>query len=131
MEAIWSAIEPAYEAWKKGFEIPTAGTPLAAWAGITADQANALRKLAIYTVEDLASLTDDKFPRVPMPNVRQVRDLARKYLESDGDTRTAERLNAQDGEIAVLKEQLEAAMELLKEQQTSKPKKAVSTREAA
>lgn len=123
MEAIWSAIGPAYEAWKKGFEIPTDGTPLAAWAGITADQANALRKLAIYTVEDLASLTDDKFARVPMPNVRQVRDLARKYLASDGDTKTAERLNDLESSNKALSEQLEAAMELLKEQQAKPARK--------
>jgi hypothetical protein len=122
MEAIWSVIGPAYEAWKKGFEIPTSGTPLAAWAGVTSDQANALRKLAIYTVEDLASLSDDKFPRVPMPNVREVRDLARRYLDTGEDTRTAERLNDLEKSNAALAEQLAAAVALLSEQ-AAKPKR--------
>lgn len=123
MEAIWSVIGPAYEAWKKGYEIPTSGTPLAAWAGVTSDQANALRKLAIYTVEDLATLSDDKFPRVPMPNVREVRDLARRYLDTGEDTRTAERLNDLEKSNAALAEQLAAAMALLGEQAEPKPRK--------
>lgn len=123
MEAIWSVIGPAYEAWKKGYEIPTSGTPLAAWAGVTSDQANALRKLAIYTVEDLATLSDDKFPRVPMPNVREVRDLARRYLDTGEDTRTAERLNDLEKSNAALAEQLAAAVALLGEQAEPKPRK--------
>lgn len=123
MEAIWSVIGPAYEAWKKGYEIPASGTPLAAWAGVTSDQANALRKLAIYTVEDLATLSDDKFPRVPMPNVREVRDLARRYLDTGEDTRTAERLNDLEKSNAALAEQLAAAVALLGEQAEQKPRK--------
>lgn len=131
MEAIWSVIGPAYEAWKKGFEIPKEGTPLAAWAGVTSDQANALRKIAIYTVEDLASLNDDKFRIVPMPNVREVRDLARKYLETDGDTKTAARLSDLEKSNAALKEQLEAAVALLQEQAKEKAPKRQKQAEAA
>lgn len=127
MEALWSSIGPAYDAWKKGFEIPTQGTPLAAWAGVTADQATELRKIGIFTVEELASLPDDKFSRIPVPNTREVRDLARKYLSSDGDTRTAERLNALEGQNKALQEQLQAAISLLEEkageERSKKPRK--------
>ena len=131
MEALWSVIGPAYDAWKKGFAIPEQGTPLAAWAGVTADLANALRKIGILTVEDLASLADDKFTRVPIPNVREVRDLARKYLSSDGDTKTAERLTALEDQNKALQDQLEAAMELLKEADEERARKPRKVAEAA
>ena len=32
MAAKWATIGPAYEAWKRGSEIPQDGTPLAAWS---------------------------------------------------------------------------------------------------
>lgn len=32
--AKWRAIEPFYDAWKKGNELPEHGTPLAAWNGV-------------------------------------------------------------------------------------------------
>lgn len=116
MDALWSVIGPAYDAWKKGYEIPSTGTALAAWSGVTRDQAEALRKGGIYTVEDLSSLDDNKLNRIPMPNAREVRDLARKYLDTGDGTRMAER-------VTDLEEKLAAAMELLEQQAASEPKR--------
>lgn len=121
MTAMWSSIGPAYDAWKAGYAIPENGTPLGAWAGITRDQADALRKAGILTVEDLASLDDNKFNRIPMPNAREVRDLARRYLATGDATQTADRLNDLEDANRKLSEQLQAAMELLEEQ--AKPKR--------
>lgn len=123
MDAMWSVIGPAYEAWKQGFEIPENGTPLAAWAGITGDQANALRKIGINTVEELASLEDNKLQRVPMPNAREIRGLAQKFIATGDDTRTAERLNEMEKQNALLAERLAAATEMLEELTKPSPKR--------
>lgn len=121
MNAMWSVISPAYEAWKKGYAIPETGTPLAAWAGITKDQADALRKFGLNTVEELASLEDNKLQRVPMPNAREVRNLARKYLSTSEDTKIADRLAELEKQNAMLAERLTAATELL--EQATAPKR--------
>jgi len=121
MMALWQSIGPAYEAWKKGYEIPESGTPLSAWAGITRDQADALRKIDIRTIEDLASLDDNKLNRVPMPNARELRSLAQKYLTTGDDTRTADRLNDLEKKNEALAEQLQAAMALLQERKEYRP----------
>lgn len=125
MDAMWSVIGPAYEAFKAGYAIPESGTPLAAWSGITKDQAEAVRKIGINTLEDLASLEDGKLNRLPMPNGRDLRNLARKYLETGDDTKTAERLADLEKQNTALSERLEAAMALLEEQTAPKrrPKK--------
>jgi hypothetical protein len=121
MMALWQSIGPAYNAWKKGMEIPETGTPLSAWAGVTRDQAEALRKMDIRTVEELSSLDDSKLNRIPMPNARDVRDLARKFLTMGDDTRTADRLNELEKRNEALAEQLQAAMALLEERKDYRP----------
>mgnify|MGYP001810884468 CR=1 FL=1 len=54
MRAIWEQVSPAYEAWKKGLEVPEHGTPLGVWPGVSSEQAEALRSVGIKTVEDVA-----------------------------------------------------------------------------
>lgn len=131
MHALWSEIGPAYEAWKNGHEIPTSGMPLAAWAGVTKEQADVMRKIGIVTVEELSTLEDGKLTRLPMPNAREVRDLARKYLSTGDDTKTSERLADLEKSNAALQEQLAAAMELLEEQTKGRRKPAEKQSEAA
>lgn len=131
MQAMWSVIGPAYDAWKAGYAIPEQGTPLAAWAGITRDQADALRKVGLLTVEDLSTVEDNKLLRVPMPNARELRDLARKYLATGDDTKTADRLSELEKKNEALAEQLAAAMELLEQQTKPKRQKAPVEAEAA
>lgn len=116
MEEMWTSIGPAYEAWQKGLEIPAEGTPLAAWSGVTRDQADALRKAGVFTIEDLASLEDNKLQRIPLPNAREMRGLAKRFLDNGEDVNTAERLNDLEAKNTALQEQLEAAMQLLEEQ---------------
>jgi hypothetical protein len=41
---LWDIIEPHYSAWKKGFEIPTTGTPLTSWQGISREQIEQIAK---------------------------------------------------------------------------------------
>lgn len=133
MDALWSVIGPAYDAWKLGHEIPATGMPLAAWAGVTKEQADVLRKIGLNTVEELSTLEDSKLTRLPMPNAREVRDLARKYLSTGDDTQMAERMSEVEKANAELREQLAAAMELLEEHTKGarKPKASEKQSEAA
>lgn len=120
----WAMIEPAYEAWKQGQDLPLNGTPLAAWAGVTAEQAQALSRMGIRSVEEVASLTDSVMGKVPLPNVRDLIAQAKAFLDASDRNVVADKLAGQQSEIDGLKEQLAAAMELLEEQTKGKKGKA-------
>lgn len=107
MRYLWGAIEPRYDAWKQGESIPEHGTPLAAWGGVSAAQANVLKGIGIKTVEDLAALSDSNFKAV-LPNMRDLRTLARQWLEGRPQVE-------REAEIAELKAQNAAMMEMLAE----------------
>lgn len=108
MEIRWSQVEPHYEAWLKGNEIPETGTPLGAWHGVNAEQAESLRAIGIATVEALASATENQLARPPLPNMRRLRDQAVTFLEGAD---AAEK----DKRIADLEAKLEAALELMEQ----------------
>lgn len=120
--AIWSIIEPAYKAWKKGeAEIPTDGTPLEAWPAITSKgMVDHMKLLNIRTVEHLALATSADAERIGMGATKLI-TLAKAFVESKKGSAAvsaalAERdtiINRQQAEIDDLKrtvEQLAAAM---------------------
>lgn len=122
MRARWSMIKPAYDAWKSGQDMPLNGTPLAAWAGVTAEKAEVLRRFGIRTVEDVSVLAESQVEKIPLPAVRDMRKAAKLFLESRGSAELAEREAERDKEMeamrARLKEQeerLAAALDLLEE----------------
>lgn len=117
MAAIWSDIEPAYTAWKEGREIPMNGTPLAAWPGITPEQAEIFRMAGVRSVEQVRDMSDSVRSKVRLPNTRELQELAKLYLENSGAAAAAEREAAKDREIAEMKERMEA-MEAMLEQAT-------------
>ena len=104
---MWEQIGPSYEAWKAGEVMPESGVPLAAWGGVSASQIAALKGIGIKTVEDLAGLSDSNMKAV-LPNMRDLRTMARQWLERKPD---ADR----DAEMAELKAQNAAMMEMLAE----------------
>lgn len=120
MTALWRIIEPAYEAWKKGTEVPLDGTPLAAWAGVTPEQIDVLRVNSIRTVQEVASMTDSQMGKIALPGMRALKQTAIEWLESRASTAQAE-------EIATLKEQLAMLSSMVAEQQdaaaVAEPKK--------
>ncbi|TGS47531.1 MULTISPECIES: hypothetical protein [unclassified Mesorhizobium] len=120
MTARWMQIEPAYEAFKNGREIPINGTALAAWSGVTPDQAEVLRTAGIRTVEEVRDLTDGNLDRVRLPNMRDLRKQAGLFLANSDAAKAAEREAAKDATIAELVER-QAAMEAMIEELT-KPK---------
>lgn len=112
MQAKWSVIGPAYEAWKNGHELPETGTPLSAWSGVTPDQAKFMKDMGIKTVEDVATMPDATMEKLRIPNVRSLPGLAKKYLEGESAA-------AKDAELADLREQIKVMAEMLEE----KPKR--------
>ena len=124
MLARWAAIEPAYEAWKAGHELPLDGVPLGQWPGITGPMAEELRKYGVRTVEEVRDLTDGQIEKIRLPNMRDLRKMARAFLDNMAATAISEREVERDNEVAALKQQLqeqnekfEAAMALLQQQQ--------------
>jgi hypothetical protein len=84
MGAIWRAIQPYYDNWKKGGAADEVvnGTPLTTWAGVTKDVVEALRPFNIRSVEDLSLMSDAIMQRVPNPNMALFRDRAKKFLST-------------------------------------------------
>lgn len=116
----WLQIEPHYNAYLAGEEIPTEGTALGQWAGANKAQSEALKAVGLRTVEEVAAMTDTMCDRVRMPNVRDFRKSAIAYLENAGAAATAAKSAETDSKIEKLEEQLGAAMELLEERSAPK-----------
>lgn len=104
---LWPALEKHYNAWKENNEIPETGTPLAAWAGCTAEEAETLRTYAIRTVEDVAALQDSMIQRVPLPGMRAKRDMAQRFLASADSRKFEQSLAEKDQELADLRAKLD------------------------
>lgn len=115
MVAKWSQIEPHYDAWKKGNELPLNGTPLSAWPNVNAGMADILKQSGIRTVEEVANLMESQLEKIRLPNMRELRSTAVKFLENKTAAASAERDAARDARVEALEEQLAAAMELLEE----------------
>jgi len=120
MRLKWEQIEPAYRAWKAGHEMPTSGTPLGLWPGVTAEKAEVLRRYGIRSVEDVRDLTEGQLDKVQLPGMRELRKEARAFLDNRGAAETARRDAERDAEIEALKAQLaetqaqfSAAMDML------------------
>lgn len=113
MENRWRMIEPAYNAWKSGHELPESGTPLQAWPGINAHQANALRMAGIRSVEDIAEMTENGMAKVQMPGVRSIVQQAKAFLEAADQSVTSHRMVQLEEQNKALSERLEAAIEML------------------
>ena len=125
MLARWSIVEPAYEAWRQGNEIPVDGTPLETWSAVSAEQVRALKAMAIRTVEEVRDMGDSAVSALRFPNARKLPDLAAKFL--DGRS-----LAEKDQELAEVKERMAAMEEMLeKATQPQKPPRARKDAKAA
>lgn len=102
----WEAIEPYYEAWKKGQEAPESGTPLGAWPGLTREQAEILKSVGMKSVEDVSTMTEKVMGMVKLPNVRRIKDEAGMFLQAK-DVRGVEvKMQNMQDEIAALRAEL-------------------------
>jgi hypothetical protein len=116
MRARWDVIEPAYNAFKKGEEVPENGTPLGAWGGVNADQAKFLKSMGMVTVESVAEMSDSTIDKLPFPGKRELKGLAQAFL----DSKDAADLAAKNAELL----ERVAAMEDMLAEATKPAKKA-------
>ena len=120
MEYLWKQIEPHYKAYKEGTEVPLHGIPLAAWAGLSTEQANVLKKEGIRTVEEIASMTESQLNKLMLPNPRSIKTMAISYLESRKGTEIAGKVTVLEEEREALKEQLNEMARMIAEMREKK-----------
>jgi len=109
----WQMIEPAYAAWKQGQTLPDHGTPLAAWPGISSEQAEVFRTFGFKSVEDIAEATSSVITRVQLPGVMDIQANAKRFLASFDQNRVASNLAEKDQQIATLTDQLEELRQMI------------------
>jgi hypothetical protein len=107
-------IEPIYQAWKAGQELPETGTPLGAWPGLQPDQVEILKMAGIRTVESVRDMTEGELTRVKLPNLRGLKQMAERFLAAKDDSKVTVALAEKDREIAELKAQMEELVSLVK-----------------
>ena len=122
MRERWALIEPAYQAWKQNNEIPETGTPLAAWSGVTEQQAKIMRAVDLRTVEDVAEATESTIQKLPFPNARILKKLAADYLGGRDAADSAEKLAEAEARIAAMEEMI-AEMAAAKAEPVDKPRR--------
>ncbi len=99
----WETVSPAYEAWKKGQEIPESGTPLGAWPGLTSEQANAFKQSGMKTVEDIAGMNDRQKAMVKLPGLERLKAEAKTFLEAKDSRGVELELQRLRDELAALR----------------------------
>lgn len=104
---IADAIRPAYEAWKAGQDIPLNGTPLQAWPGVSQQQIDILHQFSLRTVEEVSRLTDSELGRLPLPNMRALRDMATRFLDGKDVAANAKKVQQLEEQLAALQALLE------------------------
>lgn len=103
----WDAIEPFYEAWKKGNAAPEHGTPLGAWPGLTPEQVQIFKACGLQCVEDIAGMTEKVMQMVKLPEVRRYKEEAKAFLEAKDQHAVELKLKQQAEEIAALRAMIE------------------------
>jgi hypothetical protein len=94
----------AYKARTKGDGVHIEGTPLVEWPGITRSQAEELKFFNVYSVEQLAGMSDSNAQNIM--GIQSLKAAAKLWLEKASDKQLQE---AQD-EIAQLKAQMAELM---------------------
>jgi len=123
----WDAIEPAYEAWKKGQAAPVHGTPLGAWPGLTPEQVQIFKSCGLQSVEDVAGMTEKVMQMIKLPDVRRYKIEAKAFLEAKDQHAVELRLRQQSEEIAALRAMLEEQAEAAPAKRRGRPPKSEAT----
>lgn len=106
MAARWAQIEPAFSAFLKGQSIPINGTPLAAWPGVSPEQAEVLRQSGIRSIEEVRDLAEGQLDKIRLPNMRDLRTQARLFLENTDAAKAAEREAKKDAMLEEMAKQI-------------------------
>lgn len=99
-----------YAEFKAGSRAAQSGTPLKEWTAISASQAKELAHFHVYTVEQLAGLSDANIQNIGP--IRGLQAKAKDYLEKAAGNAPLEKMRAEltekDTTIATLKQQMES-----------------------
>ena len=117
---LWEVIEPFYEKWKAGQEMPEVGTPLTSWNGVNNHQVEMLRSHGIKTIEDLSNVTDGNLTKME-PGTRFLRDAARQWIKDADKRDIATALAEKDAEMEALKAQMSDLMALISRDNAEEP----------
>jgi hypothetical protein len=128
---LWDRIQPAYQAFKRGQELPDDGTPLAAWNGVSAEQATVFRTKGLRTVESIADMGDGMMERIGLPGMRDIVRAAKGWLDARDQNRAAVKIQQDERERAAMQvtiseqaAQLTEMQEMIAELMSKKPAKA-------
>lgn len=111
----WNIIRPRYEAWKAGQSPDIEGTPLSAWNAVSAAVANILKSHGIYTVEEVAKLTDTHFQRMKIHNLRDLTEHAKRFVATADSRSLADAMEKKDAQIAEQNEKLAEMERMIRE----------------
>jgi hypothetical protein len=99
-----------YADFKAGSREAQSGTPLKEWTAISASQAKELAHFHVYTVEQLANLSDANLQNIGP--IRGLQAKARDFLEKAAGNAPLDKMRAEmtekDNVIATMKQQMEA-----------------------
>jgi hypothetical protein len=112
-QVLWDFMKPHYEAWKTNQDLPETGTPLAAWNHLTQQQAEILRVNGVRSVEDVSSLTDAHFNRIPIPNLRSIVEASKKFLDSKDANKFTAEMASKDEQLAAANARIDQMAEML------------------
>lgn len=119
----WPVIEPYYDAWKKGQEEPTTGTPLSVLPFLTKGQVEHYRLLNIRSAEDLARVSEGDFERMGM-GARKARDQAAAYVQAkQNEAVVAAHMAEVKEENAALKAQIDELTKAMNQLTANMPKR--------
>ena len=99
-------IRPMYEAWKRGEELPDNGTPLAVLNFLRPEDVALLKRHGIRSVQELSTLHEGSFDRIPVPGLREKKTQAAKFLEAQDANKAAAEMAKRDDKIAELERKL-------------------------
>lgn len=123
-EQIKARFPEEWEQFQKGMEAPKIGTPLHAWGQMTPARIKNLEGFNVYTVEDIAVLSETAIQKIGM-GARKLQEDARKFLslsQTSADVKKLEELEKTNAEQAQAIKDLQAQMaELLKPKGKKKP----------
>ena len=137
---VWLAIEDHYKAWKSGSgeEVVVNGTPLSIWGGIHRDIVEMLKPFRIFSVEDLAVISDEVLQRIPHPDIINYRTRAKKFLDTKEIAQAVKEISDKDelllgmkAKMDDLEKKLADAMLQAQSVEEAAPKKTRRAKEAA
>lgn len=101
----------AYKAWKAGQAAPLNGTPLKEWPVISPSELRQLEMMHVFTVEDLADLSEEGIRRYGI-GAQKLKQKAQSWIAAGQDKgKIVEQVAQQDHIISNMMEQMKAMQE--------------------